>query len=116
MRNPTRIPCRLARRRPRALERLDPLAVSVEHVRADRALLLQGLMLAPQFVYERPERIGKGKHPARLILRRTGLQARLALIPINVPPLERQDLRLNPPAGDVREGDDRLERGRELRL
>src|SRR5262245_35344027 len=88
----------------------DAFSVPMEHVPADGALLRQSLMLPPLFINQLAEGIGEGKHPPGLILCRAGLETSLTRLPIDVPPLERQDFALHAPTGDVRERDDGLQR------
>ena len=49
------------------------------------------------------------------VLRRSRIQSNLAGLQIDLPPLQWQDLAVDPPAGNVREGYDRTPRFREIR-
>jgi len=99
--------------RPRLPQALDPAPAPMEHVGSDRARLPQGLAIGPQFVDQRGQGVGEEKHPAPLVFRRAGFKAGFLGLPIDVPPLQRQDLALDAPAGHVGEPDDRLKRGRQ---
>ena len=78
----------------------------MKDVRADRVGLLQGLVLGPQTVQERPQRIGEREHPSGLILRCARLQADFSGLPVYLAPHEREYLALYPPARHKGELDD----------
>src|SRR5918994_3130186 len=83
----------------------DDLACSASAVDAPRTEL-------PTARADRPSR----EHPAFAILRRASIEPDFAGCEIHVPPLERQYLGGDPPAGNVRELHDRLQRSRQMRL
>jgi hypothetical protein len=73
------------------------------------------MLRVPNF-QQRAQIVRHREHPAFAILRRASIEPDFAGCEIHVPPLERQYLGGDPPAGNVRELHDRLQRSRQMRL
>jgi hypothetical protein len=125
VRNPTRTAGREARRFPRLVERADRLRLlraaarlghqPKEHPRLDLSGLLQPDVLRVLRLQEPAQIIGQGKDAAFAVLRGARVEPDLTRVEIDLSPFEREHFGGDAPPGDVREGDDRLDLGGQVR-
>src|SRR4051812_11974782 len=80
-----------------------------EHIGADVPGRLQLLMCDPLRLQQRPQRHRERKHARFVILCGVRVQPNFTGVEIDLPPFERQDLTVSPPAGNPREQDPRAD-------
>lgn len=82
------------------LDRVNPLAVAMEHERHDPPLALESVVLALLCLQHGAKLAGHGEDAALAVLRRAGIETHLARVEVDVAPLKRKDLRCQTPARD----------------
>ena len=95
-----------------SVRRVDRRARERTRTGTDVAGLLQPDVLGVLLLEETAQVVGEREHARLVVLRRVGVEADFVADEIDLPPFERQHFGVDPPAGDIRELDHRLQRRR----
>jgi hypothetical protein len=107
----------LGTRRPeRDPEALDGPARAVEHVRADDLELPLEIFGGRSLPFKHFTQLARHREgPSLAVLRLSRIEPHFVAAKVDLPPLQRQDLAVDPPTGDVREGGRRSNGLRQVR-
>jgi hypothetical protein len=100
---------------PRPAERTDRRSVAMKDAAYDAPGFLQPFLLGALGEKHLLKGRRKRKRPAVAVLRRAWIEPDAPSVPIDLSPLDRKNLVLDPPAGEVRKRHDRPERRRQRR-